>query len=334
MRILVADSLEPSAVAALEAAGHTCVINPDLTGDTLPDHIADSEALIVRSTKITAATIAAGKALGLVVRAGAGTNTIDVAAATEAGVVVTNVPGRNAAAVAELAFGLMLAIDRRIPDGVIEMRAGHWDKKGMSKGAQGLAGASLGIVGLGSIGLGVAQRAKAFGMKVIALQRPGRSPESQARITDLGIDLLDSLPKLAAAVDILSLHIPAGPSTAGIVDRETIEAMRPGSVLINTSRADVIDSEALLAALDAGRIRAGLDVFPDEPGSGKADWASPLSTHPAVVGTHHIGASTEQAQLAVAEGVVDVVAGFVAGTPIHVVNPASLDAALTKGSGG
>ena len=113
--------------------------------------------------------------------------------------------------------------------------------------------------------MGVAQRAKAFGMKVIALQRPGRSPESQARITDLGIDLMGSLPELAAAVDILSLHIPAGPSTAGIVDRETIEAMRPGAVLINTSRADVVDAEALLAALDAGRIRAGLDVFPDEP---------------------------------------------------------------------
>ena len=200
----------------------------------------------------------------------------------------------------------------------------------MSKGARGLAGASLGIVGLGNIGLGVAQRAKAFGMKVIALHRPGRSPESQARITDLRIELLDSLPALAAAVDILSLHIPAGPSTAGIVDQETIDAMRPGAMLINTSRADIIDSDALLAALDAGRIRAGLDVFPDEPGSGTAEWSSPLSSHPAVVGTHHIGASTEQAQLAVAEGVVDVVAAFVADAPIHVVNPA----ALAKVSGG
>ncbi len=324
MRILVADSLEASAVAALESAGHTCVINPDLTGDTLPDHIGDHEALIVRSTKVTQATVDAGKALALVVRAGAGTNTIDVAAATSAGVVVSNVPGRNAAAVAELAFGLMLAIDRRIPDGVIKMREGHWDKKGMTKGARGLAGASLGIVGLGSIGLGVAQRAKAFGMKVIALQRPGRSPESQARITDLGIDLLDSLPSLAAAVDILSLHIPAGPSTAGIVDRETIDAMRPGAILINTSRADVVDSDALLDALNGGRVRAGLDVFPDEPGTGTAEWTSPLSTHPAVVGTHHIGASTEQAQLAVAEGVVDVVAAFASDAPIHVVNPAVL----------
>ena len=144
MRILVADSLESSAVAALEAAGHTCDLDPDLSGDTLPDHIGDHEALIVRSTKVTAATFDAGKDLRLVVRAGAGTNTIDVAAATEAGVVVTNVPGRNAAAVAELAFGLMLAIDRRIPEGVVKMRDGQWDKKGMSKGARGLAGAVAG----------------------------------------------------------------------------------------------------------------------------------------------------------------------------------------------
>ena len=122
----------------------------------------------------------------------------------------------------------------------------------------------------------------------------------------------------------MSLHIPAGPSTAGIVDRETHRRDATGSaILINTSRADVVDSDALLDALNDGRVRAGLDVFPDEPGTGTADWTSPLSTHPAVVGTHHIGASTEQAQLAVAEGVVDVVAAFAAGAPIHVVNPAA-----------
>jgi len=324
MRILVADALEPFAVAALESAGHTCTVDPDLTGDSLPSAIGDAEALIVRSTKVTAETLTAGKELTLVVRAGAGTNTIDVAAATASGVVVTNVPGRNADAVAELAFGLMLAIDRKIPDGVIALRAGQWDKKGMSKGARGLKGTDLGIVGLGSIGLGVASRARAFGMNVLALRRPGRSAESEARIADLGITLLDSQPELAASVDWLSLHIPAGPDTAGIVDAETLGAMRPGAVLINTSRADVVDADALLERLEAGAIRAGLDVFPDEPGSGNAAWTSTIAAHPGVVGTHHVGASTEQAQLAVAEGVVDVVAAFVAGSPVHVVNPAAL----------
>jgi D-3-phosphoglycerate dehydrogenase len=324
MRILVADSLESSAVSALEAAGHTCTVQPELTGDTLPDAVGDAEALIVRSTKVTAATIEAGKHLQLVVRAGAGTNTIDIDAASAGGVAVTNVPGRNAAAVAELALGLMLAIDRRIADGVIALREGRWDKKGMSKGARGLKGSTLGIVGLGSIGLGVATRAQAFGMQVKALRRPGRSPETEKQITDLGIELLDSLPTLAAAVDVLSLHIPAGADTKGIVDAETLGAMRPGGVLINTSRADVVDADALLAALDADRIRAGLDVFPDEPATGQAEWSSPIASHRNVVGTHHVGASTEEAQLAVADGVVDVVAAFVAGTPIHVVNAQAL----------
>jgi D-3-phosphoglycerate dehydrogenase / 2-oxoglutarate reductase len=319
MRILIADSLDPQAVAALEAAGHTCTVNADLAADTIPGSIGDAETLIVRSTKVTADTIAAGSDLKLVVRAGAGTNTIDVPAATAAGVVVTNVPGRNAIAVAELALGLMLAIDRRIPDGVIVLRDGHWDKKGMTKGAKGLQDASLGIVGLGSIGLGVAERAKAFGMKLYALNRPGRSDATQQRIDDLGIEMLDSLPELAATVDILSLHIPAGPGTVGIVDKETLSALGDG-ILINTSRADVIDSDALLDALNGG-LRAGLDVYPDEPGSGTADWTSPLSTHPNVVGTHHVGASTAQAQQAVADGVVEVVASFVDGNPLNVVNP-------------
>ena len=324
MQILVADALEASAVQSLEAAGHSCRVDPDLTAESLPDHIAGHEALIVRSTKVTAATIAAGKELALVVRAGAGTNTIDVDAATASGVVVTNVPGRNAAAVAELALGLMLAIDRKIADGVIALRAGHWDKKGMSKGARGLKGSTLGVVGLGSIGLGVATRAQAFGMNVKALRRPGRSASTEQQISDMGIELVDSLPGLAAAVDILSLHIPAGPDTKGIVDEQVLSAMKPGSVLINTSRADIVDADALLAALDSGNLRAGLDVYPDEPATGVAEWTSPISAHPAVTGTHHIGASTQEAQLAVAEGVVDVVAAFVSGDPIHVVNPGAL----------
>jgi D-3-phosphoglycerate dehydrogenase len=163
-------------------------------------------------------------------------------------------------------------------------------------------------------------------MTLEALSRPGRSTETTAQINELDIELFDSLPALAAAVDFLTLHIPSGPGTAGIVDEETLSAMQPGSVLINTSRADIVDADALMRALDAGRIRAGLDVFPDEPGSGTAEWSSPLATHPAVVATHHIGASTQEAQRAVAEGVVEVVAAFVSGDPMHVVNPTALSA--------
>lgn len=321
MRILVADALGADAVAGLERSGHTCAVEPDLTADAIPGALGDAQVLVVRSTRVTAAAFATGGDLRLVVRAGAGTNTIDCDAATAAGVLVANVPGRNAVAVAELTMGLVLAVDRRIPDGVIAFREGRWDKKGLSKGARGLHGSALGIVGLGSIGLAVAERARAFGMSLWGLERAGRSEEAVRRIEGLGVQLLGSLPELAARVDVLTLHIPAGPGNAGVVDEATLRAMRPGSVLVNTSRADVVDAAALLRALDTGRVRAGLDVFPDEPASGTAPWSSAIATHPSVVGTHHVGASTEQAQRAVAAGVVEVVDAFAAGDPLHVVNP-------------
>lgn len=331
MRILVADALGPDAVAALEARGHTCVVAPDLAADALPDAVAGHEVLVVRSTRVSAQVFDVADVLRLVVRAGAGTNTIDCDAATAAGVAVANVPGRNAVAVAELALGLMLAVDRRIPDAVVALREGRWEKKELARGARGLYGRSLGIVGLGSIGLAVAERARAFRMRLHALERPGRPAETERRIADLGIELLGSLPELAAAVDVLTLHIPAGTGTVGVVDDETIRAMRPGAILVNTSRADVVDTDALLAALDDGRIKAGLDVYPDEPSQGSAAWTSRLAAHPAVVGTHHVGASTEQAQQAVAEGVVDVVEAFDRGEPLHVVNPEALGSVRPAG---
>jgi D-3-phosphoglycerate dehydrogenase len=334
MRILVADSLHPEALADLERLGHQVRSRPELSADELPAAVDGVEVLVVRSTRVTAATVDAADALRLVVRAGSGTNTIDCDAATAAGVAVANVPGRNAIAVAELTLGLLLAVDRRIPDAVVALREGRWDKKGLSGGARGLHGSALGIVGLGSIGLAVAERAKAFGMSLHALERPGRPPETVDRAAALGIAMAGSLPALAAQVDVLSLHIPGGPGTVGVVDEETLSALRPGSVLLNTSRADVVDSEALLRALDSGRLRAGLDVFPDEPAAGVAAWSSPIATHPAVVGTHHVGASTQQAQAAVAEGVVEVVTAFDVGAPIHVVNPGATGAGRAPTAGG
>jgi len=321
MRVLVADSLDLDAIRALEAVGHVCVVEADATADTLPGLVPGHDALVVRSTRVTAESIAAADALRLVVRAGAGTNTIDIAAATAKGVHVANVPGRNALAVAELALGLMLAVDRQIPDNVIALRAGQWDKKTFSKSGRGLYGSTLGIVGLGSIGLAVAQRARAFGMHLRALHRPTRSADAAARATDLGIELLGSLPELAAGVDVLTLHIPAGADTSGVVDAEVLAALPDGATLVNTSRGDVVDEEALLAALDASRLWAGLDVYQDEPSSGRTPWTSRLAAHPRVVGTHHIGASTQQAQRAVAEGVVEVIGAYVDGILLNVVNP-------------
>jgi D-3-phosphoglycerate dehydrogenase len=319
MRVLVADSLDEGALGALTSSGHDCTVEPDLGADDLPGRISGFEALVVRSTKVTAACIEAGDVLMLVVRAGAGTNTIDTEAAAARGVFVANVPGRNAIAVAELTMGLLLAVDRRIPDNVAALRAGRWDKKTFSKAA-GLYGSSMAVIGLGDIGLAVAERAAAFGIALQVLKRDGRDRRTEKRIDRLGARRHDSLESLVRASDIVSLHVPAAPDTRGLVDETFLSWMRPGSMLLNTSRGDVVDEAALLAALDEKELWAGVDVYADEPAKGRADWTSKLAQHPRVVGTHHIGASTAQAQRAVAAGVVEVIEAFATGQAPNCVN--------------
>ncbi|MDX6374787.1 MAG: D-3-phosphoglycerate dehydrogenase / 2-oxoglutarate reductase, partial [Nocardioidaceae bacterium] len=303
----------------LEARGHDCVVEPDLSADDLASRIAGFDVLVVRSTKVKRAVFEAADRLTLVIRAGAGTNTIDTDAAATSGVFVSNVPGRNAAAVAELTMGLLLAIDRRIADNVADLRRGHWDKKRYSK-AGGLLGSTMGIIGLGSIGLAVAERAAAFGIRVQSLAKPGRPPYVVTRAEELDITMFDSMRELVSSSDIVSLHVPSCEDTRHLVDDGFLGLMKPGAILLNTSRGDVVDEGALLKALDTGAVRAGLDVFADEPGSSKGAWDSPLGRHPAVVATHHIGASTEQAQRAIAAGVTEIVDAFMTGEPRHCVN--------------
>jgi D-3-phosphoglycerate dehydrogenase len=328
MQLLFADALPGATITELESRGHTCVVDASIGAGDLADRISGSDVLVVRSTKVGADVFEAADRLALVIRAGAGTNTIDTAAAAAHGVLVSNVPGRNAAAVAELTMGLILAIDRRIADNVADLRQGRWEKKEYAK-ADGLLGSTLGIIGLGSIGLCVAERAAAFGIRVQALARPGRRSDVVARAEDLGITFQDTLADLLATSDIVSLHVPAHADTKRLVDTEFLDRMRTGAILVNTSRGDVVDEKALLQALDAGRVRAGLDVYADEPGSGSSDWTSAVAQHPAVVGTHHIGASTRQAQQAIADGVVEIVDAFATGGSRHCVNlsPGRLGAA-------
>ncbi len=319
MRILFADKLSEQTVEDLRAQGHECTVEPGLSARDLAQRINGYDVLVVRSTKVPRSVFDAADRLVLVVRAGAGTNTIDTDAAAERGVFVCNVPGRNAAAVAELTMGLLLAVDRRIADNVTDLREGRWNKATYAK-AEGLLGSTMGIIGLGSIGLLVAERAVAFGIQVQALARPGRSPEVTARTEELGVTMCDSLDDLLETSDIVSLHVPASPETAQLVDAAFLSQMKRGAILLNTSRGDVIDETALVEALDEGRVRAGLDVFDGEPGSGQAEWDSPLARHPAVVATHHIGASTAQAQRAIAQGVTEVVGAFMAGEARDCVN--------------
>jgi len=319
MRILFADKFPHRYLEKVTELGHDCVLEPELGAGDLPDKIAGFDALVVRSTRVTAETIAAADRLALVIRAGAGTNTIDKQAAAERRVPVCNVPGRNAIAVAELVLGLILCIDRNIPDNVIDLRRGTWDKKRYSEAA-GLYGRPMGIVGLGAIGLAVAERAAAFGLRLHVVHKPERSAEARARLDALAVEYAESVDALASGCDILSFHLPAAPETRHMIGANLLALVRPGAIIINTSRGDIVDEPALLEALDTKGIRAGLDVYADEPGSAQAPFDSPLASHPGVYGTHHIGASTAQAQNAVAEGVVEIIESFVGGETLHCVN--------------
>ncbi len=320
MHLLFADPVADQTVAELESRGHRCSVEPGLTTAELPGRIAGVDGLVVRSTKVDRAVFEAADVLALVIRAGAGTNTIDTGTAARNGVLVCNVPGRNAVAVAELTMGLILALDRRIADNVADARQGRWAKATYSSKANGLFGSTLGIVGMGSIGLAVAERAAGFGMRIGCLDRPGRGRATRDRLAELDVAGCGSLPELLASSDVVSLHVPSSAETKNLVDADFLAAMKPGAILVNTSRGDVIDEAALLAALDAGHVRAGLDVFADEPGSGTAEWDSPLAKHPGVVATHHIGASTAQAQAAVAAGVVEIIDSYAAGEARNCVN--------------
>lgn len=318
LRILVADALPEQTVEQFTQRGHLCVVDPSIGKADLPGRIAGFDALVVRSTKVVEQVFESADRLALVVRAGAGTNTIDTAAAAARGVLVTNVPGRNAAAVAELTLGLLIAVDRRLADNVADLRAERWNKSRYGKAA-GLFGSTMGIIGLGSIGMAVAERAGAFGIRVLAQQRP-RSEYAAHRAAAVGVEMCSTLEDLVSESDIVSLHVPADDTTRHLVDREFLARLRPGAILLNTSRGDVVDEQALLDALDAGTVRAGLDVYADEPSAGTAPWQSRLAGHPSVVGTHHIGASTRQAQQATAAGVVEIIDAFTEGAARNCVN--------------
>lgn len=306
MRVLIADEFEQSGRDELHAMGCEVRFAPKLKEEALAAEVAQfrPDVLVVRSTKVTEAVLGAG-ALKLVVRAGAGYNTIDVAAASRRGIYVSNCPGKNSVAVAELAFGLILALDRQIPDNVIALRQGQWNKSAFSK-ARGLCGRTLGLIGLGKIGREVALRAKAFGLPVVAWSRSLTAGAAR----DLGITHKESAAEVAGAADIVSLHVALNAQTRGLIDAAFFAAMRPGAYFINTSRAEVVDHVALGRAVEEKGIRAGLDVFAAEPTGGTGDFADPIVKLPGVYGTHHIGASTEQAQEAIAAETVRIIRTF------------------------
>ncbi len=319
VKILAADTFPEAQLRTLADHGHVCSVRAELDAESLPTAIAGFDVLIVRSTRVTEEAFTAADRLAAVIRAGAGVNTIDWRAAADRGIYVCNTPGKNAVAVAELTIGLLTALDRRIPDAVADLRAGRWRKKHYSA-ARGLAGRTLAIVGLGDIGLAVAARARAFDMEVAVEEKPGRRPDVVDKIGELGIRLIPDMPALLRAADAVTIHVPANDDTRGMVDRDFLAHLRPGAFLINTSRGDVVDEVALGEAIEAKGLRVGLDVFAGEPGAGIAEFDSAIVRHPSVYGTHHIGASTEQAQAAIADEVVAIVDDLSRGIVRNCIN--------------
>jgi len=322
VKVVIADKFEQSGIDGLRKAGCEVLYQPDLKEGALAEAVraTGADVLVVRGTKVTTDVLDAGH-LSLVVRAGAGYNTIDVAGASARGIYVSNCPGKNAIAVAELAFALILALDRRVPDNVAELRAGRWNKKEFSN-AQGLYGRTLGLLGVGSIGQETIRRAAGFGMNVVVWSRrfDGENrPMNELEAREMGIepalrtvriDLAPTPADVAAGSDVLSVHVALAPDTKGIVNASVLARLKPGAIFVNTARGEVVDYPALAVAVREKKLRVGLDVYANEPASAAGEFHDDLIGLPGVYGTHHIGASTDQAQEAIAAETVRIIRSF------------------------
>lgn len=310
MKVLIADKLHESVVQNLEALSDSCVYQPGLKAEDLPSAAADADVLIVRSTKVSAATIVAAKRLSLIIRAGAGVNTIDLAAASERGVSVCNCPGKNAVAVAELAIALMMSWDRRIPCGVSALRERRWEKGEFSK-ALGFQGRTIGVLGLGAIGEAVVERLKGFNVNIVAWSR-SLTPEKAAQ---LGVVFCPTPEEVARQSSVVSVHLALTGDTREMLGEQFFSHLEPGDIFINTCRAEVVEKAALKKALDRG-VLVGTDVFHDEP-AGKSDtFDDQIAQHKNLYGTHHIGASTTQSELDTGMEAARIVQAFGNGAPL------------------
>jgi D-3-phosphoglycerate dehydrogenase len=314
MKVLVADKFPEVYLKQMRDLNLKVIYSPKLGENDLPEAAKDVDILVVRSTIVIADTINKSEKLNLIVRAGAGVNNIDIAAANKRGVYVANCPGKNSIAVAELAIGLMIALDRRIPNNVIDFKSGVWNKAEYSK-AEGLCGKNLILIGVGNIGKEVAKRADALGINVYG--------KDLIELEDIPVTYFSEYDKILPSADIISIHIPLNKETKKLFNKELFELVKPGTIFINTSRADIVDEEALIEAVKTKKLRVGMDVFKDEPEGKDGTVKSLLQELENVYITHHIGASTEQAQNAIAEETVNIIRNFLSNGAIkHWVNRA------------
>src|SRR3954462_3364794 len=271
MRVLAADRLSESSLDEMRALGVEVIYDPDLDAEELATALDGVNVLIVRGTVVNKAAIDAGKALNLIIRAGAGVSNIDVGAASERGIYVANCPGKNASAVAELTLTLIGCLDRRVPDGVASLRSGKWEKHEFAR-AGGLNGRKIGVLGAGHVGRAVIKLAHAYGMIPHAWSRS----LGPSRAAELGVVRCASPEDLARAVDIFSVHLELGERTRGIVDRKVIEALPERAMFVNTARSELVDYDALLELIPQRSLRVGLDVLPNEPDSREGAYSHPI----------------------------------------------------------
>jgi len=317
-RIIVLDNLAPEGLEILAAAeGVEHHVQTGLKGEELRQALTEFDGAVCRSgVKITADSLTGNRRLRAIVRAGVGTDNIDKQAATRQGVVVMNTPTGNTVSTAEHAIALMLGLSRNLHPAYQSLIEGRWDRK-TYMGAQ-LADKTLGVIGLGRIGVEVAKRALAFQMRVL-----GYDPfMSRERAEELGIELVAEVAEMLPRVDYLTVHTPLTPETKGLINRETLQQLKPGARLINAARGGIYEEQALAAGLESGRLAGvALDVFEEEPTTD-----SPLFGKPGVLCTPHLGASTEEAQTQVAVEAVNLLLGYlIRGEIRHAVNVAAVD---------
>ena len=316
VKVLVADKFPDQHIKKMQDLDLDVTYAPKLGENDLPNEIKENDILVVRSTKVNEQTIENAKSLDLIIRAGAGVNNINIPAANKKGIYVANCPGMNSVAVAELAMGLMISLDRKIPDNVSDFRNSKWNKAEYSK-AEGLKGKTLGIIGFGNIGKEVAKRALAFEMRVYA--------KDISRIEGETVKDFSEMDQLLPMCDIITIHLPSTQETKGLFNKKMFSYMKNNVLLINTSRPDVLDEDALLEAIKEKNIRVAVDVFKDEPEGKTGEVKSKLQSSPNVYATHHIGASTEQAQNAVADETIRIIKDFTtSGLIAHWVNRAKI----------
>jgi D-3-phosphoglycerate dehydrogenase len=317
-RVIVLDPLAQEGLDLLQAApGIEFEVRTKLAGDSLREALAQFDGAIVRSgVKITAEALADNKRLRVIVRAGVGTDNIDKAAATRAGIVVMNTPAGNTVSTAEHTIAMMLALSRNIAPAYQSLIEGRWERN-LYMGTQ-LAGKTLGIVGMGRIGQAVASRAKALEMRLL-----GYDPFlSKDRARELGVEICSTVAEMLPQVDYLTVHTPLTDETRGLIGAKEIRALRPGARLINCARGGIYDEGALVEGLNSGHLAGvALDVFADEPCT-----RNPLFGMKGVLATPHLGASTEEAQSNVAaEGAALLIDFLTTGAVRHAVNMVSLD---------